>query len=523
LALVGAALIVNHPTNGLFAWIYISLFVLLGLLFGEFRWQRLAPLVLAAATAAVMTLFVVVPTRLESGFTTLIIDDGGLVHFVWPGLDYLGRLLTWSNGNTGSGGNFDAYVGISLVLLAAVGSLYAVRGASDTPSARITRILVVLLLLSFVMRGPHVRSNVFTLLFLSLLGGVGAQQVLTWAGSRAWVPAALLMVVLLDIGPTAVQPLARTDKQYFDTAAHRLMADPRQGRVLTANTYSGTLRVSLWANPFMAFPLPQTGLPYGYSTTRYHNFGAVAYKSAERDLRLYRRLQPSTIQQLAYSDITLVVNDTGQGMGLPEWVEGTVQAPGLGAVLRIHASPVIVAQRLVELAPTDGLEVPVFWDESFDGDGTPATRAAAEFVARVSASTGLSDDLRQAQALAVRQRPSNWQDWTNSGVLDFSLDDYKVASGAVRITLTAGGNGYAQLAYGWYPTHRVLHNGVPITPARGSLDLLVVPVRSGVNTYSILPSDTPLRRAMNWVSLGGLVVVLIAGLWLLKPVRGARR
>ena len=41
-------------------------------------------------------------------------------------------------------------------------------------------------------------------------------------------------------------------------------------------------------------------------------------------------------------------------------------------------------------------------------------------------------------------------------------------------------------------------------------------MRAGVNTYEILPSYTSLRQVMNWISLGGLLVVLVAGAWRLR-------
>ncbi len=80
---------------------------------------------------------------------------------------------------------------------------------------------------------------------------------------------------------------------------------------------------------------------------------------------------------------------------------------------------------------------------------------------------------------------------------------------------------WVQLAHPWFPSTVVRVNGIPVTPLRGTLDLLVVPVPAGTSRIDLQDGTTPVRVLSALVSLAALLGIGLAAALLARHDRRA--
>jgi len=524
LTFVNSALLINHPTNGMFVGLYIVIYTLINLIIGRYSWHRLLPLVTSGLLGVMMTAFVIVPMLAEQQWVTMT-DTGRLVYFQWPHAGYFRYLLTWSNTKTGPGSNFDAYVGLSSVALALIGIYAAVRKRREAvKESRFIWLFLILLLLSIYMKGPHIRNIIFTLFFIAVLAANGAQYLLNNIRSDSHVPALLILILLFDLGPAAIQPLARTDKTYFATAANYLETSAPSERVLQGDSRDGKLFISLWnGSPLLPFPVQQLGLPNSYSATVFHNYGAAIIKTAERDLQTTGYLSEKAQQGLALMNVTRLISSNGLTMSLPDSIVNAVEEGPLGKTLHIPwASPVVFSPRLQVLVPKPEYDKPVLWDDVEFPDHSLLMINA--FIDEVFAQMGYHPEEGFADALAVREMPALQEIIDAPKRWNKKVLAYQVNIDRVWLKLYSEHPGYIQLSHTWYPYLLVIHNGQPVIPLRSTMNLIVLPVADGLNEYSIVPVRSHLRVLVGWFSVGiALLVALLpwlSRLWLSRDGSG---
>ena len=510
LAVVGALAFINHPTNGLFIGIYWSLFALLSVGLRRYSWTRLWPFFSAGAAAIAMTCFIVVPVLKESQWVTMTSTER-LIFLKIPDPIFWKRILFWHNTNTGTGANFDGYLGVTALILSFLGfwAAWAKSGRS------FFRVASLMLAVSLVLTGPHVRNILFILFFMSLLAGLGTEYLLETRHRWKHLPAIILAFIFLDLGSTSIQPLARTDKKYLSDAAEFLKANFPASRVVQAGAWSGEFSIPLWGGgPFLMFPLQQMGLPHGYSATVFHNYGAVLLKRAEQDLATAGQLSEKTARWLAMLNISHIICDNGSGMGLPPNITGTASEGPLGPFLRIRASsPFVFSENLAVRNPDPDFDRPVLWDDEFAvPPGKRLTRLKG-FVSRLLDEMNFDPVTKTANHIPIRTPPEQRRldsSYQRNMEWQYKISSYKVNMMSVQLTLHSDRAGYIQLAHAWYPFQEVRHNGNDISPLRGTMNFLVLPVLEGSNTYTITPKRSPLRQACGIISaaIGGVVLVL---------------
>jgi hypothetical protein len=79
-------------------------------------------------------------------------------------------------------------------------------------------LMLVLFTLSLFLTGSLLREVIYTLFFISALAALGCEGLLASRPAQPRLALLLLGLVLLDLGPTAVQPVARSDKYFLDEA-----------------------------------------------------------------------------------------------------------------------------------------------------------------------------------------------------------------------------------------------------------------------------------------------------------------
>lgn len=518
-----AGMVVAHQPHGLVAGLYLAGFVLANLACRRYAWPALLHCATAAAAAGALASFAVVPWLLESR-EVMASGSTNPLFWEWPDLDYFRKLLVWSNRWTSIGAPSVAYVGLTSAALTLVAVVLAARNRGRDRA--LVAIFAVLLLISFGFRGDYLRDIIFTLFFIALLAGLGAQRILEWRRGSDRAALLVLLVVFLDLAVPAVQPLARTDKGYLDEAGTYLASRTPPRRVVLSNSYAAPEEASLLRVEMG----PSTG-PIGYSpaqtlsgvhnmaATRLHNYAVVTLERAETELRRSGALSAGTERLLAMLNAGRIVNDSGSAMGLPESIAAAAEEGPLGRVLPIPgATPAVFARQLVEIAPPAGADKPVLWDADFEGGRNEQVQAVNQVLDAVLESMRLEPGRATAAAIPVRAIPDTLSAGPSSvedsaAESSFAVLDYAVEAQRVRIALRVPQAGYVQLAHPWYPFQRTTVDGQAVAPLRGTLNLLVLPVPAGAHVVEIAAERSALRRGFGFGCALLFVGVVGAGLW----------
>ncbi len=543
-AFATAGLIVNHQPHAPFVAAYLLIFGLVSLWLG--RWQLAGAVGLASAglLGVAMSAVAVVPVIFESDWV-MIEPANAMFNLNIPGWERLLHLVLWQNTRITSGTDYWAYLGIVLVVLAVVG-----LGAATLrrlPSARLHLVAAIVpcLGVSFFLANPVVRDVMFLLLFVTVPAAVGAE----WLAERfaRWprLPVLIVGALLLDLSSTSVQPLARTDKQYFIEAGHYLERVAPNQRVMEISWSSGRPAGSLTGSAEElhvdasfgpgATPLVYDALVqrisgnHNMAATRVHNYALAVIKQAETDLRGQGALSERTADLLALLNVTRIICVTARENGCPLSFSGSVVDGPLGRVVPVgNATPVLFSRRLVTVPAPGDLDKPMFWVWNFDDGDARVPRVFAYLDAYLA---NAQPDLvtRQAARLPVFGPPAQGVAADSPGE-DARVDeipwhpaltDYAVSLETVTAVVDTDRAGYVQLAHPWFPATIVRVNGVPVTPLEGALHLIVVPIEPGVSRIEIVPTITPVRRVSAFVSLAALTLTLAVPAigWL----RGRRR
>lgn len=517
LALGTAGLLANHQPHGVFAGVYLALFCLYG-------WWRhgAAPLpllrvALAGAAGIVVASYAIVPYLAERD-TVMASGPGNLFQLALPSLDELARLALWSNRQTSSGAESAAYLGITSLLLAAAGLVGWYRDrATGRPRLGGVPLFAACFALSLVLTGSFIRDVQFTLLFLAPLVAQGVMSLSQMSPRRSGtIGLCLVAAILLDLGPTALQPLNRTDKAYYATALSYLEGQPGRGRVVLVGSgdwsHEGDpaagARYLVSAGPSVS-PLAWGVVsfvngPHNQTATPAHNAAIAVLLRLERELN-DGAIGAETLRLLALLDVDRVIYDDGTAFGFPDALPGTVLDGPLGRILAVpQATPVLFAPALapVDIAPADA---PLLWPTM----GDTATARQAEAVALADLVTLAPDFPRGvAAAIAVSADSEASQATPPSTGAALRLVAFSEGRQTVTARLEIPAAGFVRLAYAAHPWIRATVNGATVTPIRTLTGLVAVPVPAGAVEITLGAEASGLRRGFTILSLVALAGVL---------------
>lgn len=525
LALGTAGLLANHQPHGVLAGIYLALFCLYG-------WWRhgaapvpLLRVVLAGAAGVVVASYAIMPYLAERD-TVMATGAGSLFQLALPGLEELGRLALWSNLQTSSGAESGAYLGLTALLLAAAGIIGWYRDRkSDRARLGGVPLFAGCLALSLVLTGAFIRDIQFTLLFLAPLVAQGVMSLSGLSARRSGtIGLCLVAAILVDLGPTALQPLNRTDKGYYTTGLAYLeqaAAGPTgAGRVVLVghgaweqgaaggerryivNAGPSTLPISWGRVSFVNGPHNQTAAPA-------HNYAIAVLMRLDRELN-EGQVGDETLRLLAALDVRRVIFDSGEGFGFPDTLPGTVTDGPLGRIIAVPgATPVLFAPRL---EPAEGIapaDRPLLWPTMTGTDLAAAAETAARG-ALVAMSVDFPRHLAAQILLPAGAAAAGPDRRTVDGALLVRAIEEERQSVTMRLDSPAAG--YAQLAYAFHPWLAAKVNGEPVQPLRTMEGLVAVPVPAGPVEVEMAAQASALRRAFGWLSLGALLAVLVVPL-----------
>lgn len=524
LSLVLAAMVAAHQPHGVYVGVYLALYVLTRLWLDNRLVACLPRFAGAVLAAAAMSLFTVLPFMLEKQWVVTSAGETQLFGLRLPSLETLQRLLTWSNTATSMGEASAAYLGLSVVALAASGLLFLVRRAVLSKEHKTWGVLMlVLFTLSLFLTGPLLREVIYTLFFISALAALGCEGLLASRPAQPRLALLLLGLVLLDLGPTAVQPVARSDKYFLDEAGQWLATQSPNERVVIASTRHArgedariVLQTGPSGLPLNYYPLQTVSGPHNHTATLIHNYAVSALLWAERDLREAGRLSAGAAALLGIFNVSRIVSDDGRSMGLPRSVAETIdEGPQLGRTLRVaHPTPVLFAPDLSLLPDQSDLERPMLWREGLASQPIPQVAALRRFLVDFLHTLEPRLQLLAASRIPVYSLPDGHVSQAVGARAETSSEpalvvvDHQVSADLVQLRLLVKTAGYLQISHTWYPTIAVFDHGQPVSTSRSAIGLIVVAVQPGLHDFRIQPQRSSLRWALGALGLASLILTL---------------
>ncbi len=510
-ALATTGLIVNHQPHALFAALYLAVFGGVALASGFWRRQGLPVLVAAGVLGAVAAAVAVVPVLVEADWV-MIEPEGALFGLQLPTTGRLLDLVLWRNTRTTWGIDYWAYLGLGLIVFGGAGIVGLARRRLRAGPGGAALPACACLALCFVLYNPVVRDIIFMLFFLGLLAALGLDWLLDHPLLAGRGLLAVAVAVIADLASTSVQPVARTDKDFMIEAGQyleRVASNQRVMQIGIAPNGSMDADIGPDASPLSYYATVQRiAGNHNMAATRVHNFLAVTAKQAEAELQDSGVLSAETSMSLGLFDVGRIICNTSIANGCPALAGGTADDAVLGRFIPTPAMPAVFSQRLAVMAPPPGLDKPMLWPEDFrSAKDAPRIDAIKAELRRFMAAEGIDGATRTARAIAVNDGAAVADPPQASGPWHPMVQDYAVGLTSVALRVEADAPGYVQLSHPWFPSTRVTVNGVAAQAIRGTIDLMVVPIPSGVSVIELREGWTAIRRISALVSLCGLLAI----------------
>ena len=483
--------------------------------------QTLALLATGIAFGAYLT----VPMVLERGYT--ILRDGiemtGTPDPTWQ------HLLYWSNHHLrlwrlpeGAFHWYGGYVGISLVLLACVGLVWAVRRRDGLYIATIAGLVLSLMLvfgyrwpwlqaLPFVSSFNAARYLLFAVFFLSAIAGLGARAVRAYCGRR--FGGAVLLLLFADLGPTTLLDIYSTPHEtpsgLLDDIAAAIPIGERErlpsARVMT--TLGGT-------HPYLgiSWTLYKTGTPLAQADP------GNLLTAVDRFANPFGVFLNRVLARLAVAeDMAEIKSSTIIGGGTKllnvRHVVATQEDGGRRWLSLGGQSPVLVSSRVQGFA-TDELARPLSEHEVDQLLRLPTglsrmqvfeqAYSIAGFIGRM----GVDIDRNTCQVLFVDGIAEGEDLGTDPRV---EVLRHQVWNQRAEIDVEVSADAFARLAYAYYPYLQVRVNGQVVEAMRTTEGFICLRLGPGSHTISLEPRLSPLRRALLVLDL--ILLICALAIW----------
>jgi len=363
------------------------------------------------------------------------------------------------------------------------------------------------------LRGPYVRETIFTLFFLSVTAAATLQIMRQTVGRGRrllWV----MLILLADLGPGAMQPWNRLDLQAIADAGAWLSTHAADHRILEIDQRDHTVQVLFGpiSSPLVYAPIQVLYGPHKMDATQAHNFVVTVLELAQDDLRQRGHLSDQTSTILASLNVGWVVG-TGYErarLGLARQFPDTIDDPVLGRHWHLsEATPVLASGTLQITAQPRSFVEPLLWREMFE-EGKPATLQVKKDVLATVQAMNLSLSSQSLGAIVMAARPdgAEWQhDYPQAPHIEITA--YKVTSGTVHYSLHADGPGYLRLAHPFFPTTHLFRDGVEIPTARDVTSMLVLPIAAGTHEIDLVPRPSALRVMCFRMTVIGMILLAI--------------
>lgn len=522
-ALATAGLIMNHQPHAIFAALYLALFGVASVVLGRWHLSEARCLLGAGIAGVAISTVAVLPIVAEADWV-MIEPDGALFRFRLPSPQRLSHLLIWNNRVTPGGTDYWAYLGATVAVLALIGGWTGLCAHLGDERRRVALAALPCLAMCFVVYNPVVRDVMFLLFFVGIFAALGMERIAAVHKLGGRLPAIAFLLVLLDLGSTAIQPVSRNDKQFMiEAGAYLEQVAPQQRIAEIGVAQDGSFKIDIGPDSSTLSYYSTVQRVAGHhdmAATRVHNYAVTILKMAERNLRAHGSLGNASKTLLAMLNVGLIVCANPTAMGCPaRFADGSADGR-LGRVVRLReATPVLFSRRLVALTPPPGIEKPMFADGAYETSAqNPRVAKTVAYLKTFLNAAKISMADRMAAALPVRAVPVRSIAAAEAAGDDVAtgwharLRRYAVSLSSISMTIEADGPGFVQLAHPFFPALSITSNGRHVQPMEGAVDLIVLPLATGRNAIEIRPGTTPIRVASAGVSGAALILGLMAAL-----------
>jgi len=521
--LASIVMIGNHQPTAVMAAVLLGLYTL-ARMWSSADFSATRRLLAAGAVIAAGACCFLLPIAIERAWTAQASVSDGQINetdavfaFVWPNGHALLNDILWGRG--GEGPVSTAYLGLTLIALAACGALLYRRAAMrGSGAAQIWAIAGALTVLSVFMAGTEVRPTVFTFTFLCAAAACGADMLFTALPAKTWFPVLVFALFSLDAGPAPLQPYNRTDMRAISNAGAALAERAAGQRVFEVN--AGPTKGSIYAplgpgaTPLDYAYTQHLDGPHNLEATKAHNAMEAALNIAADDLRAHGTLGADARLLLAQYNVGWMVGFDGPVPGLPSIVRGATPDPVLGRYQRLpDPTPVLAAARIVRQARPESFDGKPYWNRDFEpGSLYPGAADAERQDIALTKQMGIDVVHRTAAVLLMPVLPQDEAFQMPDGPAPhITLSEYKVESGKVSLHVQSDRPAFLRLAHPVFPGLMVIRNGLPSVFAADVFSMIVLPIEAGPNDIAL--TVAPSRLRLTCLAISALVFAsLLAGM-----------
>lgn len=524
--LTNALLLVSHPVMGLYCGWYLLLYIWIYFSLNFNRKYRLIPLLLSGVWTFIMSSFIIVPMLFEKSLVTAS-ERSPLPIIKIPTLYTIKNALIWGNSLTGKGTDNIAYLGITVFVLAFLAIIYFLRKRE-----RVILFPTIAFVFSFFISASSVREIVFILFFISILAGFGIlafdtiiDEIRSWFGQtlikignpqKITMTIILLGLILIDIGPTTIQSVYRSDKGFFIEMGKKLESLNNSHRVIEAS-YEGEkldAYIGPGGTPLMYFFIPLVIGPHNSTAPWTHNYAILLIERAISELNHNGLLSDSTVKGLVILNVKYILINNRSGYVLPDLQEASSYYTNrtLPAIEIADSEFILFSDRIsttYELSET--LEKRLIWKEELASESSEKNTWIQQIFKLID-DMNIDSRRRTTGQIFVKDNRGYLSGSNRVENLEIKIANLSYELKEVKLDVEVNVAGFLQLSYPYYRFLNIMVDGKTVEPLRSALELVVLPMEAGKHNIRITAYLSPLRKGTLVCSIfggGSLVVFLI--------------
>lgn len=448
-----------------------------------------------------------------------------------PTLEFLRKIIIWRNMWSGW---TSSYMGISFLAFAAIGAYLSWKRARTSSFNEISRAATLTGALALICAASGGRLSNLALPFLAVL--VAGTVEITRSHSAAKLVTILLALLLIDLLPTTVQSPYRSHTRFVSEGMEKVSDVISPHRAIYGYTSSTGTHFFNWADGRLTDIIIPTGFfPQG-APRSFNSLTAMIDGLNQADKALSEEMKDF----LYMWDVAVLLTYTRDAFVSPD-IPGfrNVKDPVPMALLK-NRSPLIFSES-IGVAPNDSITTLQEREllQGFEEDDPPR-RAYLEKMCEWTKRMRIERDLNRSGVIFISNEYSKREDspkdshkasenniltWieqenSNSPENGYSLAhssseksveviDYKVEMYKASIRYRCEKNGFLRLSFSWYPSLKVLVDGVEMIPARSLFGAIVIPAQAGEHTIDLIPVK-PLSIYAVILTAFGIFVMIVS-------------
>jgi hypothetical protein len=440
------------------------------------------------------------------------------------------KLFRWSA--LGDGSSL-GYIGLSVGVLAVIGSIYALRRRQPA-GVGVFACMVAALLMTHNHGSYNVKNVDFFLIFICAITAWAPIAIvetrtrlafierarLRWADRfPAHVAVICLGVMLVDLGPTTFQSVFRENYEFKQPMYEKVLALDGPFKLIERQV----LTHDPSKPPNAYFDPNKIGVPSAYAATRtplgfFHegaglSFGYTAeiVKNLHRDLN-ENRISPTTAAGLYLVGVKYVVFRDRYRWFTSELPRSALYRIDADGILQFsHASPLLLSRRVIGTTDVPGYPATDLIRQRHYFDPQTFDYAAPYFRDLVQPLlTTIRPDLERGVASTLITRDGDVrQDLGSSEELKSEVVAFASDLKHVTVRYRSNVDAFGQVPYNYFPYLDVRVDDKPTSFYRSAMNHILLPLPAGEHVIAIHGIISPLQERLLWLSLVATIAVIV--------------